>query len=100
MRKTSSRQIKTSFVICAGAAFALGAAFGQTSATPPILSGDLAATIKSLVAEPAVSHAHWGVMVTSMDGSPIFALNEGQFFQPASNAKLFTTAAALALLGP
>jgi D-alanyl-D-alanine carboxypeptidase/D-alanyl-D-alanine-endopeptidase (penicillin-binding protein 4) len=100
MRETSSWQIKTSFAVFAGAAFALSTAFGQTVATPPIVSGSLAHTINSLVAEPAVSHAHWGVIVTSIDGAPIFALNEGQFFQPASNAKLFTTAAALALLGP
>ncbi len=62
--------------------------------------GGLQRQIEAMVAEPAVARAHWGVMVAGMDGTPLAQVNAGQFFQPASNAKLFTTAAATALLGP
>jgi serine-type D-Ala-D-Ala carboxypeptidase/endopeptidase (penicillin-binding protein 4) len=64
------------------------------------LCTELAQTIEGLLAGPAVMRDHWGIAVTAMDGVPIYSLNEGQLFQPASNAKLFTTTAAMALLGP
>jgi serine-type D-Ala-D-Ala carboxypeptidase/endopeptidase (penicillin-binding protein 4) len=60
---------------------------------------ELARTIAGLLDGPAVARDHWGIVVTEMDGSPIYSLNAGQLFQPASNAKLFTTAAAIHLLG-
>lgn len=56
--------------------------------------------VAELLAEPAVSRAHWGIVVTEMDGAPIYAMNEAQLFQPASNNKMFTTATAMALLSP
>src|SRR6201993_3058746 len=60
----------------------------------------LSRTIAGLVEGPEASRDHWGIVVTAMDGAPIYLLNEGQLFQPASNTKLYTTAAAMALLGP
>ncbi len=76
---------------------ALAARWGSAQ---EVKGGSLGGQIETLVAEPAVSRAHWGVVVEGMDGTPIYSLNGGQFFQPASNTKLFTTATAMALLGP
>jgi D-alanyl-D-alanine carboxypeptidase/D-alanyl-D-alanine-endopeptidase (penicillin-binding protein 4) len=45
--------------------------------------------------------SYWGVLITDADtGEVLYSLNAGRYFMPASNAKLFTTAMALATLGP
>ena len=63
-------------------------------------STSLGAGIDALLRTPAVAGAHWGIAVTGMDGTPLYGLDEAKLFRPASTAKLFTTVAAMAVLGP
>ena len=75
-------------------------AVAPTAAFPGGVSTPLGQQISAIAHAPGVVRAHWGIAVTGLDGTPIFGMNEGEFFRPASNAKLFTTAAAMHLLGP
>ncbi|MEA2076524.1 MAG: D-alanyl-D-alanine carboxypeptidase/D-alanyl-D-alanine-endopeptidase [Candidatus Marinimicrobia bacterium] len=57
--------------------------------------------IDALVNDEAFSHAHWGVLIKSLDKNEIwYAYNENRLFMPASNNKIPSAAAALKVLGP
>ncbi len=54
------------------------------------------------ILEPAdLAHGFWGIEVVSLStGKVLYARDADKLFTPASNTKLFTTAAAMALIGP
>jgi len=57
--------------------------------------------IDRLLDEKSFENGFWGVHVVDIEnGRVLYARNAGKSFVPASNTKLYTTAAALDLLGP
>ena len=76
--------------------FAIAASAQSTQPDPA-----LARRIDSLLAAPELQKNLWGVEVVSLpEGRILYQHNSEKLMQPASNTKLFATAAALALIGP
>ncbi|HEY3929546.1 MAG TPA: D-alanyl-D-alanine carboxypeptidase/D-alanyl-D-alanine-endopeptidase [Candidatus Koribacter sp.] len=60
----------------------------------------LGAQIDKVLAQPDVARAFWGIEIVSLDsGKTLYSHDGEKLFVPASNAKLFVTATAFALLG-
>jgi serine-type D-Ala-D-Ala carboxypeptidase/endopeptidase (penicillin-binding protein 4) len=70
--------------------------------TVPLRGANLAESIRLLIDSSAVARTgFWGIEVLDLaTGKTIYELNPNHHFVPASNTKLFTTALALARLGP
>ena len=61
----------------------------------------LRAELDEIFQDPSFHNAYWGVAIKSLDnGQVLFTLNDTKGFIPASNMKMYTTAAGLARLGP
>ena len=75
--------------------------FPAVAAKKPAPKKDIAKEISAILDQPPLDRAHWGIDVVDLDtGKQIYSQNPDQLFLPASNAKIFTTAAALAIAGP
>lgn len=62
---------------------------------------ELRQQIDDIFNDQSFRNANWGVVIQSLaNGEYFYKRNEDKFFVPASNLKLFTTAAGLLLLGP
>ena len=71
----------------------------QAAAHKPHVS--LKKQIEAILSQPDLSRGFWGIEISSVaTGKALYSLNADKLFTPASNTKLFTTAAALALIGP
>src|ERR1051326_3907501 len=61
----------------------------------------LAPKINAILGEKDLARGFWGIEIVSLNtGQILYSQNADKLFIPASNTKLFTTAAALALIGP
>ena len=65
-----------------------------------ICPGNLATAIEAIIETPEQRRSHWGILIETLNSEQVlYQLNANRYFIPASNVKLFTTAAALHQLG-
>lgn len=78
----------------------IGGLIAQGVSAQPLCLPQFSRNVDAILQQPPLLSAYWGVLVQDLKGSTLYARNPDQLFLPASNAKLLTTAAALAVLTP
>ncbi len=88
--------VALTLILCGAASLEASAAGAKK---PP--KKDLAKEITAVITQPPLDRAHWGIDVVDLEtGKTLYSQNAEQLFLPASNTKLFTTAATLSIAGP
>ena len=89
-------------VLGAAAAILLSACSGSRSTTSPGLArSEASGRIENALNAEAHAHAIWGVSIVDLTtGVALYERNADRLLVPASNAKLYSTSAALEVLGP
>ncbi len=80
----------------------ISAALAQqpTPARQPQTLAELQTDIAGILDEPKFAAIRWGVRILTTEGKVLFERDADKLFTPASNVKLYTTAAALDAFGP
>jgi D-alanyl-D-alanine carboxypeptidase/D-alanyl-D-alanine-endopeptidase (penicillin-binding protein 4) len=75
--------------------------WGGALCAEPFSVQDLAQQINDLLRQPKHRSTEWGIQIVDLETNQVvYAKNADKIFVPASNTKLFTTAAVLEKLGP
>lgn len=112
-RKTNAIVLSLALIVCVCSFSLIGGRASTSQIDPralarqPQASSQRSETLDSLrsrigehIAQPRFAPAAWGLKIVSLDtGKTIFEHNPQKYFNPASNAKLYTTALALEQLG-
>ncbi|NNF03429.1 MAG: D-alanyl-D-alanine carboxypeptidase/D-alanyl-D-alanine-endopeptidase [Rhodothermales bacterium] len=103
--RSGVRRVSVVLILTAGTLISAGCATGlrMTEDGIPVVSKEkqLDEAVSSFISEAGMDPAWWGVHVVRVDdGRDVYKRFADHSFIPASNIKLYTTAAGLTLLGP
>jgi len=98
--KTRTRLFSLLLALCLSATSALAQASGQEAVAKPKNLAELQSRIAALLDDPKFAAARWGVLIKAGRDKIVFERDADKSFMPASNMKLYTTAAALDAFGP